>query len=141
MPPKGKARAVPNRSEHYQAVLKEIQAGKEAAKKTLADLRKRRRAEKQRHNRIVKKASMLGASELMEIAGLRKMTMQDLAKFANEMGVADAPGNVIAAPGANPASASTQAHEGSEDEAGEPDGVEAVPPADAGAPILPIGTP
>ena len=87
MPPKGKPKALPRRSERYQQVLQEIATAKNAAKQALMDLRKRKRAEKQRHQRVIRKASMLGASELMEIAGLRNMTMQDLSRFADEMGV------------------------------------------------------
>ena len=91
MPPKGKPKALPCRSERYQQVLQEIATAKNAAKQALMDLRKRKRAEKQRHQRVIRKASMLGASELMEIAGLRNMTMQDLSRFADEMGVPQSP--------------------------------------------------
>jgi hypothetical protein len=76
-----------SRSERYQQVLQEIATAKNAAKQALMDLRKRKRAEKQRHQRVIRKASVLGASELMEIAGLRNMTMQDLSRFPDEMGV------------------------------------------------------
>ena len=87
MPPKRKPKALPRRSERYQQLLKDIATAKNAAKQALSDLRKHKRAEKQRHQRVIRKASMPGASELMEIAGLRNMTMQDLARFAEEMGL------------------------------------------------------
>lgn len=121
MPPKGKAKTAPRRSERYQLVLQEIAAAKTAAKQALVDLRKRRRAEKQRHQRVIKKASMLGASELMEIAGLRNMTMQDLARFATEMGVADAVAPAASAEVPNPVPPDAHSHDSSSSHAMEAD--------------------
>ena len=95
MPPKEKAaakakpKAAPTRTERFTHVMADLRKAKEDAKKQIVNLRKQVRSEKQRHKRIIRKASMLGASELMEIAGLRNMTMDDLARHAAEMGVAD----------------------------------------------------
>ena len=84
---KAKAKACPTRTERFTTVMADLKKAKDEAKKTIATLRKQVRSEKLRHKRIIKKASMLGASELMEIAGLRHMTMAELSKYALEMGV------------------------------------------------------
>ena len=84
---KAKGKAAPTRTERFTTVMADLKKAKDDAKKTIATLRKQVRSEKQRHKRIIKKASMLGASELIEIAGLRQMTMAELSKYALEMGV------------------------------------------------------
>ena len=45
---------------------------------------------------------MLGASELMEIAGLRRFTLQQLTEHAAEMGVSNAEASSSSAPPAPP---------------------------------------
>lgn len=140
MPPKGKAKAAARSSNHYKQVLLELSTARTTAKQALVDIRKRRRAEKQRHQRVVRKASMLGASELMEIAGLRNMTMQDLARFATEMGVADGVPAALIPAAANPGSVTTVHHDEQEDEAVDADEViDDVPPIDMDA-VLPLAT-
>ena len=86
---KAKPKAEPTRTERFTRVMADLKKAKEEAKKQIVSLRKQARSEKQRHERIFRKASLLGASELTEIAGLRNMTMEDLARHAAEMSVAD----------------------------------------------------
>jgi len=85
MPPK--AKAAPVRSARYTAVLAELKAAKERAAQELKAVRQRKKNEERRHRRIIRKASMLGASELMEIASLRHLSLQQLADHAAENNV------------------------------------------------------
>ena len=88
MPPKSaKAKAAPVRTDRYKHVLQELRETKARAKQTLKEIRKRKRAEDQRHRRLIKKASRLDAQELMEIAGLNKITLGELSQHAATMGV------------------------------------------------------
>jgi hypothetical protein len=86
---KAKAKAAPTRTERFTTVMADLKKAKEEAKKQIVNLRRQVRSEKQRHKRIIKKASMLDAAALMEIAGLRHMTIEDLARHAIAMGVAE----------------------------------------------------
>ena len=89
MPPKAaKAKAAPARSARYAAVLEEIRASKEAAARELKAIRVRRKSE-DRHKRIMRRASLLRVSELMEIASINKVSMADLRAHAAENRVAD----------------------------------------------------
>lgn len=90
MPPKAaKAKAAPARSARYAAVLEEIRAAKDAAARELKAIRVRRKNEDRRHKRIMRRASLLGASELMEIASMNKVSMAELRAHAAENRVAD----------------------------------------------------
>ena len=97
-----KAKAVPVRSQRLTAILEDIKDQKKKAQQLLTELRSKKRNEERRHRRIIRKASMLGASELMEIAGLRRLTLQQLAEHAEEMGVSSADASSNSAPPAAP---------------------------------------
>ena len=97
-----KAKAAPVRSQRFTAILEDIKDQKKKAQQLLTELRSKKRNEERRHRRIIRKASMLGASELMEIAGLRRFTLQQLAEHAEEMGVSSAGASSSSAPPAPP---------------------------------------
>ena len=84
MPPKGRN---VQRSVRYSQLLKDLAAQKEEAKKTLKSLRNVKKLEDRRHKRLLKGASKLDAKDLMELAGLKNITIGQLASFASEMGV------------------------------------------------------
>ena len=108
MPPKAaKAKAAPARSARYAAVLEEIRVQKIEAAKALQAIRTRRKNEDRRHKRIMRRAGLLGASELMEIASMNKVSMSELRAHAAENRVAEEapvapPGQGHAAAGAPP---------------------------------------
>ena len=97
-----KAKAAPVRSQRFTAILEDIKDQKKKAQQLLTELRSKKRNEERRHRRIIRKAAMLGASELMEIAGLRKFTLQQLTEHAAEMGVSNAEASSSSAPPAPP---------------------------------------
>jgi predicted house-cleaning NTP pyrophosphatase (Maf/HAM1 superfamily) len=53
----------------------------------LKDVRREQRREKLRRNRIIRVASKLEASELMEIAGMKDITVKELCDYVGEMKV------------------------------------------------------
>ena len=97
-----KAKAAPVRSQRFTAILEDIKDQKKKAQQLLTELRSKKRSEERRHRRIIRKAAMLGASELMEIAGLRKFTVKQLTDLAAEMGVSNAEASSSSAPPAPP---------------------------------------
>ena len=97
-----KAKSAPVRSQRFTAILEDIKDQKKKAQQLLTELRSKKRNEERRHRRIIRKASMLGASELMEIAGLRRFTLQQLTEHAAEMGVSNAEASSSSAPPAPP---------------------------------------
>ena len=108
-----KAKAAPTRSARYQGVLEEIRKAKAEAAKTLQQIRARKKNEDRRHKRIMRRASLLGASELMEIASMNRVSMEDLRQHAQENRVPD----VAAPPAAEAAHApapDAPAHENEE---------------------------
>ena len=97
-----KAKAAPVRSQRFTAILEDVKDQKKKAQQLLTELRSKKRSEERRHRRIIRKAAMLGASELMEIAGLRKFTVKQLTDLAAEMGVSNAEASSSSAPPAPP---------------------------------------
>ena len=97
-----KAKSAPVRSQRFTAILEDIKDQKKKAQQLLTELRSKKRSEERRHRRIIRKAAMLGASELMEIAGLRKFTVKQLTDLAAEMGVSNAEASSSSAPPAPP---------------------------------------
>jgi hypothetical protein len=84
MPPKGSTTA---KSTRYARVVTDLMAQRQAAKKLLTNLRKEKRLEDRRHRRLMKSASKLDARDLMELAGIKNVTMGTLASFIQETGV------------------------------------------------------
>lgn len=84
MPPKG---ATALRSERYEQLCASIKAQKTAAKELLATLKKQKKKEDKRHSRLMKSAAKLDSKDLMELAGINKITLAQLAAFASECGV------------------------------------------------------
>ena len=62
-----KAKSAPVRSQRFTAILEDIKDQKKKAQQLLSELRSKKRNEERRHRRIICKASMLGASELMDL--------------------------------------------------------------------------
>jgi len=87
MPPKGRRNASANKSERFVEVMATLTQQAADAKKNLKEVRKAQRNEKQRRKRIIKAASKLAAPELMEIAGLKKITLEELSRLVTEMHV------------------------------------------------------
>lgn len=112
MPPKAaKAKAAPARSARYAAVLEEIRHAKEEAARQLRVIRARRKNEERRHKRIMRRASLLGASELMEIASMNRVSMSELRAHAAENAIAEEPVHVPpAAAAAAPAPPAEEDH-------------------------------
>jgi DNA topoisomerase VI subunit B len=112
MPPKAaKAKAAPARSARYAAVLEEIRHAKEDAARQLRVIRARRKNEERRHKRIMRRASLLGASELMEIASMNRVSMSELRAHAAENSIAEEPAHVPpAAAAAAPAPPAEEHH-------------------------------
>ena len=84
MPPKG-ANAL--KSERYAALCASIKQQKTQAKELLANLKKQKKKEDKRHSRLMKSAAKLDSKDLMELAGINKITLAQLASFASECGV------------------------------------------------------
>ena len=87
MPPKGRRNASTNKSERFVEVMATLTQQAADAKKNLKEVRKAQRNDKQRRKRIIKAASKLAAPELMEIAGLKKITLEELSRLVTEMHV------------------------------------------------------
>ena len=87
MPPKGRRNGNVNKSERFVEVMATLTQQAADAKKNLKEVRKAQRNEKQRRKRIIKAASKLAAPELMEIAGLKKITLEELSRLVTEMHV------------------------------------------------------
>ena len=76
-----------SKSERFVEVMSGLTAQAQEAKKNLKAVRKAQRIEKQRRKRVIKAASKLGPSELMEIAGLKSITLAELSALVQEMHV------------------------------------------------------
>ena len=87
MPPKAARQTMAAKSERFVEKMKELTQKASEAKKHLKEVRKSQRVEKQRRNRIIKVASRLQASELMEIAGMKDITLVELSSLVTEMHV------------------------------------------------------
>jgi hypothetical protein len=75
MPPKGRKHTT---TAQHKAVLDELKARKEEAKKLLVELRAKRKMEDKRHSRIVKQAKKLNPKDLLEIAAAKGITADQL---------------------------------------------------------------
>jgi hypothetical protein len=84
MPPKGSSTA---KSTRYARVVTDLTAQRQAAKKLLSSLRKEKRLEDRRHRRLMKSAGKLDARDLMELAGIKNVSMGTLASYIQETGV------------------------------------------------------
>ena len=84
MPPKGHNAL---KSERYAQLCASIKAQKTAAKELLANLKKTKKKEDKRRSRLMKSAAKLDSKDLMELAGINKITLAQLASFASECGV------------------------------------------------------
>ena len=87
MLPKARRATVASKSERFVEVMNDLTAKAAEAKQHLKAVRKAQRTEKQRRKRIMKAAARLGASELMEIAGLKQITVSELTDLVQEMRV------------------------------------------------------
>lgn len=87
MAPKAKRVPVASRSERFVEVMASLTEQAAAAKRNLKEVRKAQKIEKQRRARVIQQASKLNASELMEIAGLKKITLAELSDLVQEMHV------------------------------------------------------
>jgi len=94
------------KSYRYSQVLNQIVEQRNAAKKLLTDLRKQKNKEDRRHRRLMKSAGKLDAKDLMELAGIKQISLGNLAQFCTELGV-DASGVTVASSGSVPASSVT----------------------------------
>jgi len=83
MPPKTPAR----RSQRYSGVLNKINEERASARKKLKELKAQKKAEDRKHRKLVKAASKLDARDLMELAGLRKLSLKQLVDYCQELGV------------------------------------------------------
>ena len=75
------------RSHRYNLVMQEITAKKAQAQKELKELRLKNNKEDRRHRRLLKAAGKLDAPALMEIAGLKSFSINQLVGFCNEHGI------------------------------------------------------
>ena len=103
MPPKGIA---PVRSQRYSVVCDNMKVRKQAAKDELKALRGMKKREDKRHKNLMKRAKALECRDLVELAGIRNMTMGQMMAFCDEMGVRrdDVPPNSGSGPsGVHPA--------------------------------------
>jgi phage repressor protein C with HTH and peptisase S24 domain len=82
MPPKGRKHTT---TAQHRAVLEELKARKEEAKKMLADLRAKRKMEDKRHSRLVRQAKKLNPKDLLEIAAVTGITAEQLQDMASRM--------------------------------------------------------
>ena len=138
MPPKGRRNASANKSERFVEVMATLTQQAADAKKNLKEVRKAQRNEKQRRKRIIKAASKLAAPELMEIAGLKKITLEELSRLVTEMHVPLDEAQKTAALARESRARSSKATSSSSHGGSAPDGVDA-PREDASAPkMLPI---
>ena len=83
MPPKtGKKHTT---TAEHRAVLDELKARKEEAKRLLVDLRAKRKQEDRRHSRLIKQAKKLNPKDLLEIAAVSGITAQQMQEMASRM--------------------------------------------------------
>ena len=69
----------------HQAVLQELKARKDEARKMLQGLRVSRKNEDKRHSRLLKQAKKLDPKDLLEIAGVRGISPDELREMAERM--------------------------------------------------------
>ncbi len=84
MPPKGNHVL---RSTRYQGVVENIRNKRQEARDLLQSLKKQKKAEDRRHRRLMRSATRLDARDLMELAGIKNITMGQLGEFCDETGV------------------------------------------------------
>lgn len=87
MPPKGRKHTS---TAQHRAVLEELKAKKEEAKKLLVELRAKRKLEDKRHSRIVKQAKKLNPKDLLEIAAAKGITADQLKEMLGRMSPSNA---------------------------------------------------